>query len=90
MVAKTPAGWDMAIGSAEGFSDFAAFDGAPPAAGIGNAGLLTMSSILPLRARGVKPMSLPQGLLVPVACAPIASGESVAAISTGTTAALWE
>ncbi|MBP8650075.1 MAG: hypothetical protein KBI48_05125 [Deltaproteobacteria bacterium] len=41
----------MTIGSAEGFSDFAAFDGAPPAAGMGNAGLLTMSSILPLRPR---------------------------------------
>ncbi len=60
--------WPCA-GTAEGFTELNAFDGALLAAGIGDTNLVKMSSIVPPSCKRVKPMRLPGGALVPVAYA---------------------
>lgn len=56
-------------GSAEGFTELNAFDGALLAAGIGDTNLVKMSSIVPPACKRVDPIKLPYGALVPVAYA---------------------
>lgn len=63
-------------GSAEGFTELNAFDGALLAAGIGDTNLVKMSSIVPPGCKRVDPVKLPGGALVPVAYAAQTSSES--------------
>ena len=62
-------------GTAEGYTELNAFDGALLAAGIGDTNLVKMSSIVPPACKRVDPMKLPFGALVPVAYAAQTSSE---------------
>ena len=62
-------------GTAEGYTELNAFDGALLAAGIGDTNLLKISSIVPPACQRVDPIALPFGALVPVAYAAQASSE---------------
>lgn len=84
MIIKTPTKFFLVSGSSEGFSLLNAFDGALMASGVGDTNLVRMSSILPPGCQEIKPrpVSLPQGALVPVAYASICSdvpGEVISA-----------
>lgn len=71
MIVRTPTKFFLVSGSSEGFSLLNAFDGALLASGVGDTNLVRMSSILPPGCEEMKPrpVSLPQGALVPVAYA---------------------
>jgi len=60
-------------GTAEGFTELNAFDGALLAAGIGDTNLVKMSSIVPPACKRIDPVKLPGGALVPVAYAAMTS-----------------
>lgn len=62
-------------GTAEGYTELNAFDGALLAAGIGDTNLVKMSSIVPPACKRVDPVKLPYGALVPVAYAAMTSSE---------------
>ena len=84
MIIKTPTKFFLVSGSCEGFSLLNAFDGALLASGVGDTNLVKMSSILPPGCEEVKPapVPMPQGALVPVAYASLASdvpGEIISA-----------
>jgi arginine decarboxylase len=71
-------------GSSDGFTLLNAFDGALLASGVGDTNLVKMSSILPpgCREMNPRPVSLPQGALVPIAYASLCSdvpGEVISA-----------
>jgi len=84
MIIKTPTKFFLVSGSSEGFSLLNAFDGALLASGVGDTNLVRMSSILPPRCIEIvpKPISLPQGALVPVAYASLTSDISGTIISS--------
>src|SRR6266850_2537284 len=63
-------------GTAEGFTELNAFDGALLAAGIGDTNLVKMSSIIPPACKRIDPIKLPGGALVPVAYAAMTSSET--------------
>ncbi len=75
MIIKTPTKFFLVSGSSDGFSLLNAFDGALLASGVGDTNLVRMSSILPPGCEEIKPrpVSLPQGALVPTAYASIYS-----------------
>ncbi len=75
MIIQTPTKFFLVSGSSEGFSLLNAFDGALLASGVGDTNLVKMSSILPPGCKEIKPrpVSLPQGSLVPVAYASLSS-----------------
>lgn len=84
MIIQTPTKFFLVGGSSEGFSLLNAFDGALLASGVGDTNLVKMSSILPPGCEEIKPspVPLPQGALVPVAYASLASdvpGEVISA-----------
>ena len=69
MVIATPTKYFLVAGAGAGISELNAFDAALIAAGVGNTNLVKLSSILPPGTRKIKPATLPQGALVPVAYA---------------------
>lgn len=82
MLCQTPTKYFLVAGSAEGYTELNAFDGALMDAGVGNTNLVKMSSIVPPNCEHIEPISLPYGALVPIAYASIASdlrGEVIAA-----------
>ena len=84
MIIQTPTKFFLVGGSSEGYSLLNAFDGALLASGVGDTNLVKMSSILPPGCAEIKPrpVSLPQGALVPVASASLCSdvpGEVISA-----------
>ena len=84
MIIQTPTKFFLVSGSSEGFSLLNAFDGALLTSGVGDTNLVKMSSILPPGCKEIKPppVPLPQGALVPVAYASLASdapGEVISA-----------
>ena len=83
MIIKTPTKFFLVSGSSEGFSLLNAFDGALLASGVGDTNLVKMSSILPPGCEELKPppTPLPQGALVPVAYASLASDKAGEVIS---------
>ncbi len=84
MIIQTPTTFFLVRGSSEGFSLLNAFDGALLASGVGDTNLVKMSSILPPGCKELNPppVPMPQGALVPVAYASLASdvpGEIISA-----------
>ncbi len=87
MLIKTPTIHYLTCGSSEGYTQLNAFDGALLQAGVGDANLMKMSSIIPPGCRFVEPCSLPAGALVPAAYAEITSDLPGEVISAGVAAA---
>ena len=84
VVIETPSKFFLVSGSSEGFTLLNAFDGALLASGVGDTNLVKMSSILPpgCQEMAPRPVSLPQGALVPMAYASLCSdapGEVISA-----------
>ena len=84
VIVETPTKFFLVSGSSEGFTLLNAFDGALLASGVGDTNLVKMSSILPpgCREMNPRPVSLPQGALVPIAYASLCSdvpGEVISA-----------
>ncbi len=65
----TPNKYFLVSGAADNFMPLNAFDGALLEAGIGDTNLIKMSSIVPPKCQRIEPISLPYGVLVPVAYA---------------------
>ena len=87
MLIKTPTIHFLTCGTSEGYTQLNAFDGALLQAGVGNANLMKMSSIIPPGCRFVEPQQLPPGALVPAAYAEITSDLPGEVISAGVAAA---
>ena len=84
VIIETPTKFFLVSGSSEGFTLLNAFDGALLASGVGDTNLVKMSSILPpgCQEMNPRPLSLPQGALVPIAYASLCSevpGEIISA-----------
>ena len=84
VIIETPSKFFLVSGSSEGFTLLNAFDGALLASGVGDTNLVKMSSILPpgCQEMNPRPVSLPQGALVPIAYASLCSdapGEVISA-----------
>jgi arginine decarboxylase len=84
VIIQTPTQFFLVSGSSEGFSLLNAFDGALIASGVGDTNLVKMSSILPPGCKELNPppVAMPEGALVPVAYASLASdtpGEVISA-----------
>jgi arginine decarboxylase len=84
VIIETPSRFYLVSGSSDGFTLLNAFDGALLASGVGDTNLVKMSSILPpgCRQMNPRPVSLPQGALVPIAYASLCSdapGEIISA-----------
>jgi arginine decarboxylase len=84
VVIETPTKFFLVSGSSEGFTLLNAFDGALLVSGVGDTNLVKMSSILPPGCQEMtpRPVSLPQGALVPIAYASLCSdapGEVISA-----------
>ncbi len=73
MLISTPTKYFMAHGCAEGPSALNAFDFALIDAGVGNANLVRVSSILPPGCEEMETQRLPQGALAPTAYASVTS-----------------
>lgn len=87
MLCKTPTTHFFTCGAAEGFSRDNALDGALLAAGIGNANLVKIRSVIPPGNRLIVQRPLPEGTLVPVAYSAITSQVPGEVISAGVAAA---
>ncbi len=76
VIIETPSKFFLVSGTSEGFTLLNAFDGALLASGVGDTNLVKMSSILPpgCQEMNPRPVSLPQGALVPIAYASLCSG----------------
>jgi arginine decarboxylase len=83
MIFTTPTTHFFTCGSSEGPTRPNAFDGALLAAGLGNVSLVRTGSILAPENRLVERHPLPQGALVPAACAAITSDLPGEVISAG-------
>jgi arginine decarboxylase len=90
VIFKTPTKYFLVSGASEGFTPLNAFDGALLQAGIGNTNIVKMSSIVPPHCRGISPIPLPPGSLVPAAYASITSAVPGEIISAGVAVALPE
>lgn len=83
MLGKTPSSHFFTCGSSEGSARANALDGARVAAGIGNANLFRVGSVVPPHNRLVEAHALPAGVLVPAVSASISSDVPGEFISAG-------
>ncbi|NOZ63879.1 MAG: arginine decarboxylase, pyruvoyl-dependent [Caldiserica bacterium] len=75
MVFETPTKFFLVRGEGEASFPLTAFDAALLDSGVGNTNLLKVSSILPPACNEIEPITLPFGVLVPVAYAALTSDE---------------